>query len=262
MKLTAVRVFVNQIRQVPSGFKRVFVDTHRLYKLWKQKGFRKVNLSREEFEFKRETISSIAKLGVYFILQLPPIIGILPTIVALSFPRQLLTHHFWSESQREQFMMEEYFERRRFSKKLEEVSTVRELQAAANFELRNISTLKLRYLAGANGVCNSLFVLNYSPRMLLIRWIENYAHDILTDDELLEVEGTEKLSSIELQIACLRRGGDHYNNHNDLGKLRSYLESWIRNPSVKLCRTNQHLPYASSLLCHKIALPDIFLIHN
>jgi len=43
-----------------------------------KKGFRKFDLSREEFEFKRETISSISKLGVYFILQLPPIIGILP----------------------------------------------------------------------------------------------------------------------------------------------------------------------------------------
>jgi len=86
----AARKFINQLGNISKGFYKVFLETKSVLKI--KYGIRSTKSksvngtleyfvkksSRKEYELIRNNGVALRKLAVYFILQLPPIIGILP----------------------------------------------------------------------------------------------------------------------------------------------------------------------------------------
>lgn len=96
---------LNRMRSVTVGFKNLFVETLEVRKLRKELPTR--SLTRKEHELLRTNSEAIRKVTVFFVLQLPPVIGLLPIAVALTYPKHILTHHFWNEEQQNQFLWED-----------------------------------------------------------------------------------------------------------------------------------------------------------
>ena len=69
---------------------------------------------RTEIEFLRSNRESVKKMTGFFFLQLVPILGYVPIVVGLIYPRQVFSHHFWSEEQKLLFLGEEFEERRKY----------------------------------------------------------------------------------------------------------------------------------------------------
>ncbi len=82
--LASAKVFFKRMSQVPTGFKKLFFETKDALVLYskKQSQARSAKkLKRREEELIRSNFASVQKLIVYFFLQLPPIIGIIPVRV-------------------------------------------------------------------------------------------------------------------------------------------------------------------------------------
>jgi hypothetical protein len=77
--MEGIRRFFIQISQVPGGFNRLFTESYDVLKLLRKKRMHNIaHLSRREEKIILTNIRALQKLGIYFFLQLPPIIGILP----------------------------------------------------------------------------------------------------------------------------------------------------------------------------------------
>lgn len=96
---------LNRMRSVTVGFKKLFVETLEVRKLRQELNTR--SLTRREHELLRTNSESLRKVTAFFVLQLPPVIGLLPIAVALTYPKHILTHHFWSDDQQTQFLWED-----------------------------------------------------------------------------------------------------------------------------------------------------------
>ena len=217
----SARSFFKRIGQIPTGFKRLFLETKDAVVLYTKKQTQSIkNLRRRDEELIRENFASVQKLIIYFFLQLPPIIGIVPTIVYLRYPRQLLTRHFWSDEEFKSYAVEEYKERRIHAEKLSHLlenipkidpKTDETIPSACvtyhlPLQLDKLSAEHIKTLAGANGICSTQFMLNYTPTIVLRSWLKARAMEIALDDRLLANEGLHELSQHDLQTACLRRG--------------------------------------------------------
>lgn len=93
-----------RVQTVTTGFKHLYLESKEVWKL------SKLNphvISRRERELIRTNKESVKKVAVFFIAQLPPVIGLVPIAIALTFPKHILSHHFWSEEQKENFLFED-----------------------------------------------------------------------------------------------------------------------------------------------------------
>lgn len=76
------RQLFKRVSQIPSGFKKVYVETKQVMILTnKKKSLRLKNLSRREEELIRTNHLAISKLVTFFFAQLVPIIGYIPVSV-------------------------------------------------------------------------------------------------------------------------------------------------------------------------------------
>ena len=73
---SSLQRFINRVQQVPGGFKKLFFETKDVLFLLRKRS--QTKLTRRETELVRHNIDSLKKVGVYFFLQLPPIIGMIP----------------------------------------------------------------------------------------------------------------------------------------------------------------------------------------
>jgi hypothetical protein len=256
-----VQRIAGKLKQIPTGFQKLMFESKDVVVLYTKKITSSANnLRRREQELIRRNMESVQKLVVYFFLQLPPIIGILPTIVYLRYPRQLLTRHFWSDEEAKAYMVEEYEERRVHARKLADLIKDHSNLDISMYHLpSHLNTLPSHYiktLAGANGIVSTQFILNWSPSFLLKMWLRTRAVEISNDDILLAKEGLNELTLEDLQLACLRRGLNP-SEADGQDKLKSYLSDWVHSSLSKHCRTVPTTPH--SLLNHATALPEIFL---
>jgi hypothetical protein len=73
------------VGQIPTGFKKLFLETKDAIILYSKKQSQSLKrLRRKEEELIRSNFSSVQKLIIYFFLQLPPIIGIIPVCLFYS----------------------------------------------------------------------------------------------------------------------------------------------------------------------------------
>jgi hypothetical protein len=81
-----VQGFIAQVKRLPGGFKRLFLDVVQSIKL-KSANKRAGNgarLTRREKELIRTSFGAAGQMGAFFVLQLPPVIGFLPVSVSHS----------------------------------------------------------------------------------------------------------------------------------------------------------------------------------
>lgn len=253
-----VKKFFQRVTQIPSGFKKVFAETKEVMALSKKKKTLTLkNLNRRQEELMRTNHLALSKLVTFFLAQIPPIIGYIPLFVYFSYPRQLLTHHFWSEEEKTKFPVEQYAECRIHANALAKFVETR--KEAINFKtsLDTLPAAHLESLAGANNICSSQTVLKLAPTILLKRWLKSRSRELVLDDTLLRLEGVNDLDTIELQNACVRRGLNPCVTSQSVESLKTQLKQWIGNPVVKVCQNETHIP--SAFLMHATALPKMFI---
>ena len=77
--VNSIKQFAKRAGQVPTGFKKLFFETKDVFTLSLKKQSQNLKrLRRKEEELIRSNFSAIQKLTIYFFLQLPPIIGVIP----------------------------------------------------------------------------------------------------------------------------------------------------------------------------------------
>lgn len=221
-----LKVGIRQVGAISNGFKNLFMDTKQVV-VWK---LSRQQLNRNETEVVRVTFESIGKVGTLFFLQLTPIIGLIPIGFALTFPRLMLSRHFWTVDQTELFMREEYCERKAWSRKL--VDQV--FKGEKSFEANGVKVLPrnhLALLAGANAVYNSEIILQIWPGAWISDGLERRADEIIIDDEmLLSEEEMRALGTEQLRLALLRRGYDPHEGDDEGMKER--LGRWVKQMKV------------------------------
>ena len=192
------------------------------------------SMTRTEVEFLRSNRESVKKMAGFFVLQLVPILGYVPIVVGLFYPRQVFSHHFWSDEQKLLFLSEEFEERRQHSVNLARELNFLSVQSSKDFllllrsqldsiprdrlALKEISSAHLTALAGAVGVCSNKAVLVLSPNILLRYWLSKRAREITEDDsyilnnmtatDVLVTVDRAPLSLLEQIEFCRRRGFD------------------------------------------------------
>lgn len=219
-------------KQLPAGFKNVFSETRDSLPFRKSRYEGKPLSRRQELTLKKNT-EALSKLAVFAVLQTVPVAGWFPIVVALTYPRFLLTHHFWSEEQKTEFMREEYTERCIFTSQLKDYITHQSSSIRSPFtigdksfsSLKNLSPQHVHLLACANAVHGNILFQTFTPTFYTRIKIQDMAAFILRDDILLLSEGIEELSEEELREALLQRGIDHTSDNNDH---KSILNSWLK----------------------------------
>jgi len=276
--------FVAFARNVPKGFYKLYVESKDVLRLKLNYVTNKnKSLTREELEKIRANSESLRKVGVFFVLQSTPIVGMLPYFVAIKFPRQILTHHFWSEEQKVSFLKEEFKERRDHAvtlRKLLELEGVLlnfslsgdgksgySLEALSD-ALSTISSLDgktedhIRALAGAVGVCHSQFILSSAPTFMLRRWLTKRANEILLDDNhfIGHSNSPPQLNTVELFEFCKRRGFDcsqlTENNHDYDSILINNFHQWIQQAEALLIKNSQA---TTTTILYLIALNSLIM---
>jgi hypothetical protein len=86
------------------------------------------------------------------------------TVIYLQYPRQLLTRHFWSYQQRQQYFAEGYEERRLYSSRLISSLHMKSIIDAIVYKDISLDELRsddIRSLAGANAICSTQLLVRY-----------------------------------------------------------------------------------------------------
>ncbi len=116
-----LRALVERIKVIPYGFKRVYQEGKEVMQILHNSDSKKrQHYTRRENELIRQHFASIRKLGLFFVVQLPPIIGYIPMFLALKYPRQILTYHFFDNNINllQQFLREEFSDRNFYATEL------------------------------------------------------------------------------------------------------------------------------------------------
>ncbi|RYG93899.1 hypothetical protein EON65_58255, partial [archaeon] len=208
---------IQSIRHIPKGIGRLYNDTKLLLDLKSQI---KPQLKRKEREHIRITSAALKKAGLFVLLQAPPVIGLLPIFIALTFPRQLLTHHFWTVADHQKYLEEEFAERKDASEQfllhyptahtnpMSLPTTLTDWMT----ELRNPVnlTISLHEPYPSLSRCNYMFsipILNcILPSFYLHQRLLAHSEEIIKDDQDLHREQMQMESRMDLQLAAVRRG--------------------------------------------------------
>jgi hypothetical protein len=267
-----VKKFYGQVKQIFGGFKNLAYETKDVVFLYREKKVR--TLTRLEAEKVRSNTASLIKLSGFYILQSIPILGLIPIYFALQNKRVYLTSHFWSDDEFNNYLCDEYEERKEFREKLINYLNLTPTQigykstkgiSQKDFlsylsKWNNIDAINdpmhLHLLSSTNNISSQL-ILKYTPSFGIRYWLKSRAQEILDDDELLSKEGLTNLSLKELQVACLRRGinplGDRLELQISLSRWLSITTTIITNSDKSSIRVlaNWRNP---SFLNHNIAL--------
>ena len=179
----------------------MYIETKQVYNIRKIKGnspssslltFR----TRNQHELVRSNASALIKFGVFFLIQLPPIVGYVIVIIAMRSPKYLLTPHFWTPEQLTKFRVEEHIQRQASSVQLSTsglldrgsmvAHLVGLLEGTTPLSATQPSDL-LVHLASAHATCHYeglMIPKHYSllPQVLLLNMLRRSAVEIMTDD--------------------------------------------------------------------------------
>jgi hypothetical protein len=245
------------VKKITNGFKLLYQDLKALnnLRLEKQLAFRDFlayrsppkeflqskiyeKLNRNEIEMAKLTLRSLNKIGIFFILQAPPVIGLIPIFVALLFPRYILTKHFWNKEQTEGFFQQDWEERYSASMKLfsdfliyerkefkdssfKSMLELRKLLFGSNLEHHspfpyNLPLFHEKYflclLLQANGIFTNTLAIFCLPSFYLKRCLNQHVYEIINDDLILLKE--EKLKN-EQQANNNNNNNNSSNNNNN-----------------------------------------------
>jgi hypothetical protein len=268
------KLFFEKVKRISLGFIAVFKETKEAYYL-RQKPAR----TRREQELIRSNGEAITKVAIFGVLQAVPIVGYIPVFVALAYPRQILSSHFWSDEERERFMIEEYNEkqeskdalRRRILDNNENIVNPSKYPLFIPDGALSLEALPSDYvisLATSNGIFTNAMARKYSPDWFVRKWLKKRAHDIAIDDKLLlNAAGVDTLDYSELRLACLRRG---CNPSQPDKELRTFLKQWLLSSVVKqvgkaappLAEATSNSTLPNSLLLHACGVPEAFTVHT
>lgn len=240
-----------QIKSLPGGFKAFFLDAKEAFKVRN-----KPEKSRREVELIRTASESFVKVSLLGLLYLIPIVGNIPVIIALGYPRHLLTRHFWSAEQHKEFMLLDYQETKEARAQLLRLITNSEnrhilpsefhkFKNGETLSLEMLSPLHVVTLAQATGLIGNAkmqrILANFPS--LVSHLLRKRSQEIAHDDILLLADGhglVDKahvtaeggrvgLSLMELREACLRRGADPSQNE---AAMKHFLGQWLRSAVV------------------------------
>jgi hypothetical protein len=187
----------SSIKAVPGGFGKLYRESKHAYALKE-----KLVKTREERELLRSNAESLRTIALFFLLQLPPVVGYLCIIIGVQFPKQILTHHFWNDLHIQQFLGEDFDNRKHHTRLL-----LKERLPEAP-TLTDIHSRQLRLLAGSHSIFENHFALAITPPFLLRRWLNDRARYIVRDDSWLIEETIDKINKLELQRIGIKRGCD------------------------------------------------------
>lgn len=232
------KLLYDATKSVPVGFGKLFKEAKHIAKFQ----FNHVKnlirrseskLSRKEINQTRSHTESVKRLLPILLFYVVPIIGNFPIFIALIYPKHLLTYHFWSDEQKILFLHQEFNERRDHAFKLfnNNKNIYQNKQMHENVEyllslddmlrLSNLTNAHLRCLAGSNGIFSNQFLLNTSPKWVLLFKLRKRAREILQEDKLILDDSlgdcsvsswNSIMSLVELQQFCSRRGFEAANH--------------------------------------------------
>lgn len=235
-----VRQTWTNIKNFPAGLKKVFNETKEAFRI----GY-KVDakfLSRRDAEFVRSNYQSLKKLTVLLVAQAVPIIGYIPLVFAFQYPKQILTHHFWTDEQKDLFAQQDYSKRHLnavlllgIDQVLPEKSLSKGLSSLPELSMGKLSTKEIDLLCGVNSVSESDFALKLWHNSILRRRLTRHAKDIVADDIRFVNEGValDKLTPLEVKLAASKRG---VNPSLPSCALRDHLAEWLTCAEMKAFR--------------------------
>lgn len=267
-----------KIQQFLGSLKKVAVETWRLVPV-RHKAIK----SRAELEKIRENNESLIPMVILVAAQFVPVLGNIPVLVALGYPRLLLTVSFWSDEQCAAIRAAEFLEKE--SARLALLQIIESLKhprptqfsvqewlqdlADRGIGLEDVSNSHLAELSKANALYSSpmVYELLRAPLLstvfaaLVRKRLEKRASEIAGDDWLLrsiaaapenEGGGLDKLDLPMLRTACTRRGSSPV---LDKDQCLAYLGQWLATqvPTSAADKKHSHL-----LFCHALALPGLF----
>lgn len=232
--------YLKQAKQLPGGFRKLFNETRIGLALRSQRS-RGGTLSRREEIMLLKNSKALRKLALFAFVQTIPVAGWLPIIIALTYPRELLTSHFWSEDEKDSFVMQEYSERCQYATEMgnqldqrcqppypDQSTSFPNAYSSSSIFLLPRTHLKM--LAGANATHGNIITHRFSPNMLTCYMMEQKAAFILRDDDFLRTGGLDDMTVDELQEALLLRGYNPTlsNAETDLHHFKETLRRWLR----------------------------------
>lgn len=253
--------YLKQVQSFPSAFKSLFLETKNVLSLRNAKRLGRP-LTRRECLLVKKNSESIGKVALFAIVQSIPIIGWLPMLVAIAYPRYLLTEHFWNEEQKELFMRQEYVERCIYALELRDhidsISPIAIQFSMFNLSgkftsLGSLSSKHIKLLAGANAIHGSYLTHRFTPSFITQWAMEKVASFILDDDRLLGIEGIDDLTNEELKEALLQRGFHLPSDFNsDISFHQNSLRLWLQ---IQI--SEEISPLTPSYILHAVGLPEI-----
>ena len=235
-------------RQIPGGFGKVFQETKNSYYLWEERNKGKILTRRQQLVLKKN-FDDLGKLAVFAALQSIPVVGTVPMIVALTYPRLLLTSQFWSDEQKDMFQLQEYGERCLYTLELVEFMSNRQTSFSSSqiCPLVCLSREHINLLAGANSVYGHDLMYRITPKFLTLYIMERIAAFICKDDNLLRSEGLDDMCITELREALLQRGIIPL--EGDVSEFRESLDSWLQ--------AHKNIGNKPSYILHAVAMGQI-----
>lgn len=219
-----------RIKSIPKGFVKLYHETKSVNLLKDQ-----LVTTRKENELIRSNVESLKKIVLFFFIQLPPVIGYFPMIIALHYPKQMLTHHFWTDEQKQQFLAED-FQNRKYHARLfaKEIANYKDKGRKEPTTVEDIESHHLRLLAGAHSIFENHFALSITPAFLLRYWLNQRGHWVIKDDLKLIEEGTDKIERLDLQHIAVTRG---LNPLQDDVSLKMNIKTWLADERWAVERT-------------------------
>lgn len=234
--------------QIPGGFGKVFQETKSSYYLWEARNKGKILTRRQELALKKN-FADLGKLSVFAVAQSFPVVGTLPIIVALTYPRHLLTSQFWSDEQKVAFQLQEYDERNIYALGLRKFILSRQSSSSSSqtSPLMFLSREHINLLAGANSVYGHDMMYRIAPKFMTLFIMERIAAFLFKDDTLLRSEGLDDMCIAELREALLQRGMRPFDG--DVSEFRESLNAWLE--------THENAAATSSYILHAAAMGQV-----
>lgn len=235
-------------RQIPGGFGKVFQETKTSYYLWEDRNKGKILTRRQQLALKKN-FDDLGKLAIFAALQSIPVVGTVPMIVALTYPRLLLTSQFWSDEQKETFQLQEYDERCHYTLELVKYVSNRQasLSSTQHFPLVCLSQEHINLLAGANSVYGHDMIYRIAPKFLTLHMMERISAFLCKDDILLRSEGLDDMCVAELREALLQRGIKPLKG--DVSEFKESLNAWLQ--------AHENFGNKSSYILHAVAMGQV-----
>lgn len=240
-----------------TSLKGVVVTTYRVIPL-RQKNPK----TRAEVELIRENNESLVPTVFLALSQFVPVLGNLPVLLAISYPRQMLSKSYWDDNLLTTIRNEEYAEKEASRQILLNIIGNKISRQYQPPPVNELQREHLVHLARANALYANSFVYKTIPPFTSISTIfirnklSKRVQEIQADDEMLVAMsangGLESMASQELLTACTRRGASPTLQRDEL---IAYLLNWL---SSSVHKTSSSEGSCISSFSHALALPQVF----